>query len=174
MIFQYHKHILYLPKQLRMHLCCSNKVNHENIDIIDDLKNLKTYFDKRLSKKHKIILNLNKNDSIKIKGDKILLFWAFENIIKNSIDAIEQKNGQILINVNKNKNKKYTNIDFIDNGKGVSRKQKRYIFRPGYSTKSRGWGLGLSLTKRIIQIIHSGQIQLVSSNKKETIFRVLL
>ena len=150
-----------------------SKLNLETVDLINILKNTKKYFDKRISKNHKIVLNLNKNQSIKIKGDKILLFWAFENIIKNSIDAIEQKNGKILINLTTNENQIY--IDFIDNGKGLSRKQKHQIFKPGYSTKPRGWGLGLSLTKRIIEITHLGQLQLISSSKnKKTVFRIIL
>ena len=140
------------------------------IDLIQLLKEVKIYFEKRVSKKYKIKLTLNKNRKIKINGDKILIFWAFENIIKNAIDAIEKNNGKIFININKNKNNII--IDFIDNGKGINRRNKRNIFKPGYSTKTRGWGLGLSLTKRIVENIHRGYFLLQSSKPGKTIFRI--
>ena len=140
------------------------------IDLIKLIKEVKIYFEKRVSKKYKIKLTLNKNRKIKINGDKILIFWAFENIIKNAIDAIEKNNGKIFIDINKNKNNII--IDFIDNGKGINRRNKRNIFKPGYSTKTRGWGLGLSLTKRIVENIHRGYFLLQSSKPGKTIFRI--
>tara|TARA_Y100001968_G_scaffold171984_1_gene157393 strand:- start:308 stop:1507 length:1200 start_codon:yes stop_codon:yes gene_type:complete len=149
-----------------------SKLKLEKINIIEILYELKTYFDKRLSKKHKINLKLNNNNHIEIHGDKTLLFWAFENIIKNSIDSIGKDEGTITIELKKiNKN---IILNFIDNGKGISRKNKINIFRAGYSTKPRGWGLGLSLTKRILENIHLGQFSLISSTDKKTIFRFKL
>ena len=140
------------------------------IDLISLIKEVKIYFEKRIPKKYKIKLTLNKNRKIKINGDRILIFWAFENIIKNAIDSIEKDDGKIFIDINKNKNNVI--IDFIDNGKGINRRNKRNIFKPGYSTKTRGWGLGLSLTKRIIENIHRGYFLLQSSKPGQTIFRI--
>ena len=148
-----------------------SKIKLTEIDLIFLLKELKKYFDKRIAKKYKIKLKINKNRKIIIPGDKTLLFWAFENIIKNSIDAIENKKGEIIININKDNNENIV-IDFIDNGKGINRRNKRDIFKPGYSTKTRGWGLGLSLTKRIIENIHNGYFTLQSSKLNKTVFRV--
>ena len=148
-----------------------SKIKLTEIDLIFLLKELKKYFDKRIAKKYKINLKINKNRKIIIPGDKTLLFWAFENIIKNSIDAIENKKGEIIININKDNNENIV-IDFIDNGKGINRRNKRDIFKPGYSTKTRGWGLGLSLTKRIIENIHNGYFTLQSSKLNKTVFRV--
>ena len=105
-------------------------------------------------------------------GDEVLLYWAFENLIKNSIDSLTDGIGEInILMINKNEN---IIIDFIDNGKGISRKNKRNIFKPGFSTKIRGWGLGLNLTKRIIKGIHKGSIILLKSNSQQTIFRIKL
>ena len=73
-----------------------------------------------------------------ILGDYILLYWSIENLIKNSIDSIKNKKGIININVEESDN--YINIYIIDNGIGISNKNKSKIFKPGYSTKRRGWG----------------------------------
>ena len=147
-----------------------SKIKLQEVELISLLKELKNYFDKRISKKYKISLKIHKNKKSVILGDKTLLFWAFENIIKNAIDAIEKNNGKIFIEINKNKNN--ISIDFIDNRKGINRRNKRNIFKPGYSTKTRGWGLGLSLTKRIIENIHKGYFLLQSSKPGQTIFRI--
>ncbi len=110
---------------------------------------------------------INKN----ISGDYILLDWAFQNIIKNSVDAISNnKNGKIIITIHIQSDK-YLCIDIKDNGKGIPRKHRKNIFKPGFSSKKRGWGLGLSLTKRIIEEIHFGKIWLLQSNDDKTIMR---
>ena len=105
-----------------------------------------------------------------INGDYILLYWSFENLIKNSIESIKNDIGVINIKVNKIDNE--IRIIFNDNGIGIINKDKNKIFKPGYSTKSRGWGLGLSLSKRIINDIHQGTIKLLKSTKEGTSFLV--
>jgi len=115
------------------------------------------YFQRRLPQ-------LGKNVSITVEGNKEItanlnaeLFeWVIENLIKNALDAIENKEGKIRFIITDNKKK--IEIDVIDNGKGVEYKNRKDIFRPGYSTKRRGWGLGLSLSKRIIENYHQGKI----------------
>ena len=72
------------------------------------------------------------------------------------------------------KNKKYWNIDITDNGVGVLRKNRKNIFKAGFSTKSRGWGLGLNLSKRIIENMHKGSLKLLNSNSSKTSFRIKL
>lgn len=113
---------------------------------------------------------INKN----ILGDHILLDWAFQNIIKNSVDAISNnRNGEILITIDTYSGN-YLYIDIQDNGKGISRKNRKNIFKPGFSSKKRGWGLGLSLTKRIVEEIHLGKVWLLQSHDNKTIMRTIL
>ena len=120
----------------------------------------------------KILLNENYNDSFYVKGDKVLLYWAIENIVKNSIDAIDNNNGEIILSLNRDSHNVI--IEIKDNGKGISRKNKNNIFKPGFSTKLRGWGLGLNLSKRIIEKIHLGAIILLKTKQNCTIFRIKL
>ena len=95
-----------------------------------------------------------------------------ENILKNSIDSI-QTDGLISINVKTDK--KHVIIDFCDNGKGILKYNFKNIFEPGYTSKKRGWGLGLSLSKRIILEYHSGKIFVLKSIPyKQTVIRIIL
>ena len=140
------------------------------IEVIEDVIN---YYKSKLPKSSKTKINHNfKNKNLLIKGDKILLSWAFENLIKNSIDSIKSNNGKIFIDIEKN-NKK-VKILFIDNGSGIKRDNKSQIFKPGFSTKNKGWGIGLNLTKRIIEYIHKGKIRLYKSDQIQTIFEINL
>ncbi|MBL7068057.1 MAG: HAMP domain-containing histidine kinase [Candidatus Marinimicrobia bacterium] len=104
-----------------------------------------------------------------------LFTWAIENLIKNALDAVSQLNGKILITTQLLKNSRQVAIDITDNGKGIPSKDWKNIFRPGYSTKKRGWGLGLSLTMRIIKEYHHGKLQLLKSKPSEkTVMRILI
>ena len=116
------------------------------------------------------ILTVLMDDDYYISGDYILLYWSFENLIKNSIESIKNDIGIINIEVEKIDNE--IRITFSDNGIGIINKDKNKIFKPGYSTKSRGWGLGLSLSKRIINDIHQGTIKLLKSTKEGTSFLI--
>ncbi len=100
--------------------------------------------------------------------NKDLFEWVIENIIKNSVDAIEKK-GEIFIKISEIKTQIL--IDIVDNGKGMETKVFKKIFDPGYTSKKRGWGLGLSLVRRIIEDYHNGQVTVLSSipNKKTTL-----
>lgn len=101
-----------------------------------------------------------------------LFEWVVENICKNAIDAIE---GYGKIKVEIIDNSKFVFIDISDNGKGIHRSKHKTIFKPGYTTKERGWGLGLSLTKRIVEEYHSGKIFVSGSEiGKGTTFRIIL
>jgi len=142
------------------------------IDLTKLLNEIVNYYQTKLPKTSDIDIYINSNqENYYIEGDEILLYWAFENIIKNSIDSVKNK-GFISLNISKNKG--YWNIDIIDNGIGVLRKNRKNIFKPGFSTKSRGWGLGLNLSKRIIENMHRGSLKLLSSNSSKTIFRIKL
>ena len=99
---------------------------------------------------HPIVLPLNQQ----------LFEWVIENLCKNSADAMNGK-GDITISITEEKNKVY--IDITDTGKGIPPKMQKRIFSPGYTSKSRGWGLGLTLAKRIIQNYHRGKLFVKSS-----------
>lgn len=93
--------------------------------------------------------------------------------MKNALDAMNKSSGRIIFNISDTDDE--VNIDVSDNGKGIDSKYKKDIFRPGYSTKTRGWGLGLSLSKRIIEDYHKGKLLLLESNSgKGTTFRIKL
>ncbi|MED5433923.1 MAG: HAMP domain-containing sensor histidine kinase [Candidatus Neomarinimicrobiota bacterium] len=118
-------------------------------------------------------LNVSIDDEIFIMGNEVLLGWAIENLIRNGIDSIKSSKGKVTITVKKEGN--YACIDIADNGAGISKKDWNNIFSPGYSSKKRGWGLGLSLVKRIINEIHRGKIMVISSTIGEgTTFQIKL
>ena len=101
-----------------------------------------------------------------------LLEWVFENVLKNAIDAM---NGEGKISVSVTDQLQFVYIDISDTGKGIPRGAFGTVFKPGYTTKSRGWGLGLSLSKRIIEDYHHGQIFVKSSEPNvKTTFRIVL
>ena len=102
-----------------------------------------------------------------------LFEWVLENLIKNALDAMEIKAGKINIQIIEGK--KNIEIEVSDNGKGIDLRRRKDVFRPGYSTKKRGWGLGLSLSKRIVEGYHGGKIFVKSSAPGEgTTFKILL
>ncbi|MBU0694950.1 MAG: HAMP domain-containing histidine kinase [Bacteroidetes bacterium] len=103
-----------------------------------------------------------------------LFDWVIENILKNAVNAIEGE-GQISINIEENIVKEQIFVDITDSGKGIPRSKFDAIFQPGFTTRKRGWGLGLSLTKRIIENYHRGQIFVKESEiGKGTTFRIII
>jgi len=101
-----------------------------------------------------------------------LMGWVIENICKNAIDAMDGR-GSIEITISALKNKIY--IDIKDSGKGIPKNKIKSIFKPGFTTKKRGWGLGLTLVKRIIEEYHGGKVHVLqSSMDKGTTFRIEL
>ena len=134
------------------------------------LEDITEYHKTRIPKSKKINIKVLINDDYYINGDFILLYWSFENLIKNSIESIKNDIGVINIEVEKIDNE--IKIIFNDNGIGIINRDKNKIFKPGYSTKSRGCALGLSLSKRIINDIHQGTIKLLKSSKEGTSFSI--
>ena len=101
-----------------------------------------------------------------------LLQWVIENLLKNSVDAISGK-GQITLQLHENEHD--VMLDISDTGKGIDTKTQRRIFEPGFTSKDRGWGLGLPLAKRIIEQYHGGKLLLKSSQiGVGTTFRIVL
>ena len=112
-----------------------------------------------------IALKINIIDDINILGNSVLLGWVFENLIRNGIDSIKKKNGKVELSVKAKTD--HAHIYIKDNGKGIDKKDWKNIFKPGFTTKKRGWGLGLSLTLRIIEEIHHGVISVKTSSINE-------
>jgi signal transduction histidine kinase len=95
-----------------------------------------------------------------------------ENLLKNALDAMEGK-GKIVVNVFEDE--KHVTIDVKDNGRGIAKSKFNTVFQPGYSTKKRGWGLGLTLVKRIVENYHHGKVFVKESEiGKGTTFRIIL
>ena len=128
------------------------------------------YMEKRSSEKVKFTLELEEEET-KFAINEALFNWVIENLIKNAIDAME---GVGSIKVRVFKSSKNVIIDIIDSGKGVPKGKYETVFQPGFSTKKRGWGLGLSLVKRIIENYHKGKIYIKESNENGTCFRIKL
>ena len=140
--------------------------------VYDVVKDFVDYFSVRVS--DKISFELNGNRRL-LAGLNVPLFdWVLENLLKNAVNAIEGT-GSIKVHISGNRLKKQVYIDVTDTGKGIPRSKFETVFQPGYTTRKRGWGLGLSLTKRIIKNYHNGQIFVRDSEiGKGTTFRILL
>ena len=142
--------------------------------VLSEIRNVINYFERRLPQTGKNVeLKITGDENIKAEINTELFEWVIENLIKNALDAIENKKGLITISIKEAH--KFVDIEVTDNGKGIDLKRRKDIFRPGYSTKRRGWGLGLSLSKRIIEDYHSGKISVkTSAPGVGTTFRILL
>lgn len=138
---------------------------NEVIDHVTD------YIDKRTSSCVEIERCLPSHD-VKVKINASLFEWVIENLCKNAVDAMEGR-GRITISMNDETGRVV--IEIADNGKGIRRKDIKNVFKPGFTTKKRGWGLGLSLAKRIVEEYHKGRIYVKSSELgKGTTFRIEL
>ena len=118
------------------------------------LKHVVDYMSRRTSRKVTISYTIPDEDII-VKMNKALLEWVVENLCKNAVDAMEGA-GQISLSLSDENNRVV--IEVKDNGKGIRRKDLKNVFTPGFTTKKRGWGLGLSLAKRIVEEYHKGRI----------------
>jgi LytS/YehU family sensor histidine kinase len=129
------------------------------------------YMDRRTSSKVKMIRDFPDHDII-IRINASLFEWVIENLCKNAVDAMEGE-GTIILRLEDTVAKAV--IEVSDTGKGIKKKNLRNVFRPGFTTKKRGWGLGLSLAKRIVEEYHKGRIFVKSSEVgKGTTFRIEL
>ena len=130
------------------------------------------YFKLRTS--DKVIFTITGDDQVRALLNVPLFDWVTENLLKNAANAIENE-GSITVNIIEHLAKEEVYIDITDTGKGIPRSKFDAVFQPGYTTRKRGWGLGLSLTKRIVENYHSGQIFVKDSEVgKGTTFRIIL
>ncbi|MEI7498964.1 MAG: HAMP domain-containing sensor histidine kinase [Bacteroidota bacterium] len=135
---------------------------HDTVSYIRSRISAKVIFDIKPGLDHEIIIPLNLH----------LFEWVIENLCKNAVDAMAG-NGNVNIEITEDID--HIHIDIGDNGKGIPKSRFKTIFRPGYTSKARGWGLGLTLTKRIVENYHAGKIFVKSSTlNKGTTFRIIL
>ncbi|WP_316834043.1 HAMP domain-containing sensor histidine kinase [Pedobacter nutrimenti] len=136
------------------------------------IHNFIDYFKLRTS--DKIIFNITGDEQVRAMLNVPLFDWVIENLLKNAANAIANE-GSITVNIIENLAKEEVFIDVTDTGKGIPRSKFDAVFQPGFTTRKRGWGLGLSLTRRIVENYHSGQIFVKDSELgKGTTFRIIL
>ena len=140
-------------------------------NIVEITKNAYDYLESRSSKQISFSFTSDENQ-ISTRLNEELYGWVIENLIKNAIDAMQ---GKGTVSVEISSDVKSTKILVTDTGKGMSKSQFKQIFKPGYTTKKRGWGLGLSLSKRIIEDYHKGKIFVKKSEVgRGTTFQIVL
>lgn len=130
------------------------------------------YFRKRVPRNVTIEYNGLAINTINANINEALFEWVIENLLKNALDALQ---GRGVIDVKISCDEKYAYVDISDTGKGIPKSKWKSIFEPGYTTKTRGWGLGLSLSRRVIEEYHKGRILVLSSVVgRGTTFRIAL
>lgn len=140
-------------------------------DIVYSIRSTVNYLQKRSSEQIEFKLDLPK-EKISIPFNPQLISWTLENLIKNGIDAMKGK-GILIISLNEFSS--YIEILIQDNGSGINKEIVSKIFKPGFTTKKRGWGLGLSLSKRIVENFHSGKISVQKTALDQgTTFKLIL
>lgn len=142
----------------------------ETKDIVEETRNSFDYLKSRFSKQVEFTFSAPKNP-ILVSINPALHSWTIENLMKNAIDAMKGR-GKLKIMIEKEGQN--IKINVIDSGKGIPKNQYRRVFEPGFTTKKRGWGLGLSLTKRIVEEYHNGKIKVAHSEiDKGTTMQIL-
>lgn len=144
----------------------------ETIDLVQQINNMVDYIRKRAT--GKVNFSVDTHGELKIPAliSAPLFDWVIENLLKNALDAMEAKGN---INIDMHNAAQSVTVDITDSGKGIARQNIQKVFKPGFTTKKRGWGLGLSLSKRIIEQYHKGEIFVKNSEPgKGTTFRIVL
>ncbi|HIO81024.1 TPA: HAMP domain-containing histidine kinase, partial [Candidatus Poribacteria bacterium] len=140
--------------------------------IIDDVVE---YFQRRLPRhSNQVKITVNHGNLPEIIANRELLQWVLENLVRNSLDAMDKPSGIIGVKSEYEGQRNQIVIKYHDNGKGIQRGNQKKIFQPGMTTKKHGWGMGLALVKRIIEEYHKGQIKLIKSDSQGTQFNISL
>ncbi|HEX6191876.1 MAG TPA: HAMP domain-containing sensor histidine kinase [Chitinophagaceae bacterium] len=144
----------------------------EEVDIVQQISSMVGYIRKRAPGKIRFSINTNGADKVIARISAPLFDWVIENLLKNALDAMEGK-GAIVVDIQDSKTD--VTIDVTDTGKGIAKQNISRVFKPGFTTKKRGWGLGLSLSMRIIKKYHKGELYVKQSEVgKGTTFRIIL
>ncbi len=151
-----------------------SKTSLETAEIVPIAQESVEYYRHRIPHSgKKVVIMEDYRQSPSAKVNKYLLGWVLENLIRNSLDSITSEKGKITVVIDVDDDK--VHLDVSDNGCGIDPQNRRNVFRPGYTTKKRGWGVGLSLAKRIVQDYHGGKLQLKDSHTgKGTTMRIIL
>ncbi len=142
----------------------------ERLDIVDETRKAFDYLQLRSSRLIRFTFH-SRVESLPIMLNSALYNWCIENLVKNGIDAMKGK-GSIAIEIVPEG--KYVNVLISDTGQGISKSNFQTIFEPGVTSKKRGWGLGLSLVKRIVEEYHKGKIKVLTSSKQGTVMQISL
>jgi len=144
-------------------------------DLNDLVMDAVVYYRRRLPFQGQgIQIEFEQGELPEVHANSELFGWSMENLIKNSLQAVDPSRGRIILTTQVVADGKHISLELMDNGKGISAPAARKIFRPGFSTKKRGWGMGLTLVKRIVEDYHGGHIELKRSRPGETVFEILL
>lgn len=148
-----------------------SRTSMEPVDLNEVVRRAVNYMSTRISSG--VALTLHTSTSpLQVGLSSSLFEWVMENLIKNAVDAIDG-DGSITITLGHDRGNAV--IDVADTGKGIPRNRFKTVFNPGYTTKKRGWGLGLALARRIVEQYHHGRIVILSSDPRHgTVFRITL
>ncbi len=141
-------------------------------DLKKVIRNVTEYMKKRTSDKVTFRLNFNMAEEMIVPANEELFEWVIENLSKNAVDAMK---GEGIVDIYITDNTQYVYVDVKDQGSGIPKSKYKEVFKPGYTTKHRSWGLGLSLSKRIVEEYHNGRLFVNYSEPGEgTVFRIVL
>jgi signal transduction histidine kinase len=144
----------------------------ERMDIVKQIEDMTAYIKRRAPAKVSFSIQTPNEKTVPVMINAPLFDWVIENLLKNALDALDGK-GSIDIFIKNEKSEVI--VDIKDSGKGITKQHIAHVFKPGFTTKKRGWGLGLSLSKRIINQYHKGDLSVKSSEPgKGTTFRIVL
>ncbi len=143
----------------------------EETNLVEQVKSMVAYLKRRSPDKVQFIVENDSNEEVPAMINAPLFDWVIENLLKNGLDAMDGK-GTISVKI-KNEISRVL-VDVTDTGKGITKQNIAKVFKPGFTTKKRGWGLGLSLSKRIIEQYHKGELYVKHSDSAGTTFRIVL
>ena len=145
------------------------------VNVEEIFEEVRAYFEKRVPHiSRRVEIQLILHEVPQVLANAQLLHWVFENLIRNSLDAMDKADGWIQIEPTHDKRHNDIVVRYADNGSGIDSKNQRKIFEPGMSTKTHGWGLGLTVVQRIIREYHHGNIRMVKTSLEGTTFEIRL
>ncbi|MDB4879718.1 MAG: ATP-binding region ATPase domain protein [Gemmatimonadetes bacterium] len=148
---------------------------HDAVDLSALVQRVTTYFRARVpTLAHAVHIDVVAAPGpLTVQGDAVLLEWALEVLVKNAVDALAGRGGRILVTAAPAAQGGGAHVTVADDGPGIPRELRRRVFEPGFSTKQRGWGIGLSLARRIVEENHGGSLRLAASDRGAT-FEIIL
>jgi len=169
---EFEKDVFRLEKITERFSKIGSKPSLKTVNLFNVIMRAVEYIKSRSSENVRFNISFSVEDELNLPLNASLFEWVIENLCKNAIDAM---NGKGIININVQDNIQVAYLDITDTGRGMNKSKFKTIFKPGYTTKERGWGLGLSLSKRIVEMYHDGKIFVnYSEINKGTTVRIVL